>query len=122
MLCHSLDHLSRRAWMVGDCGARVVVAARGDAVAREWVSAERNVPVLWVDEAGAEGPAPSEPALRLSGESAAYVMYTSGSTGQAKGVMVTHRSIVRLVCNTDYVELGAASRGDLDGGHGIDAA
>jgi amino acid adenylation domain-containing protein len=38
-------------------------------------------------------------------ESLAYVMYTSGSTGRPKGVAVTHRSIVRLIKDTNYVEL-----------------
>ena len=33
-------------------------------------------------------------------------MYTSGSLGQPKGVDVMHRGVVRLVKNTDYVELG----------------
>lgn len=32
----------------------------------------------------------------------AYVMFTSGSTGHPKGVMVPHRGIVRLVMNADY--------------------
>jgi amino acid adenylation domain-containing protein len=35
----------------------------------------------------------------------AYVMYTSGSTGTPKGVMVSHRAIVRLVCDTNYVQI-----------------
>ena len=35
----------------------------------------------------------------------AYVMYTSGSTGQPKGIAVTHQGIVRLVTNTDYVRI-----------------
>ncbi|HPD65313.1 MAG TPA: amino acid adenylation domain-containing protein [Bacteroidia bacterium] len=34
----------------------------------------------------------------------AYVMFTSGSTGEPKGVCIPHRAIVRLVKNTDYIE------------------
>jgi acyl-CoA synthetase (AMP-forming)/AMP-acid ligase II/ubiquinone/menaquinone biosynthesis C-methylase UbiE/acyl carrier protein len=32
-------------------------------------------------------------------------MHTSGSTGKPKGVCVTHRGIVRLVANTNYVDI-----------------
>ncbi|GAA3649397.1 non-ribosomal peptide synthase/polyketide synthase [Flavivirga jejuensis] len=38
-------------------------------------------------------------------ESLAYVLYTSGSTGNPKGVMITHKSIVRLSKSCDYVSL-----------------
>jgi amino acid adenylation domain-containing protein len=38
-------------------------------------------------------------------ETLAYVMYTSGSTGRPKGVAITHRAIVRLLFNVDYVTL-----------------
>jgi non-ribosomal peptide synthetase component F len=39
------------------------------------------------------------------GEALAYVMYTSGSTGTPKGVEICHRSIVRLVCGADFMNL-----------------
>jgi amino acid adenylation domain-containing protein/non-ribosomal peptide synthase protein (TIGR01720 family) len=35
----------------------------------------------------------------------AYIIYTSGSTGDPKGIAVTHRAIVRLVRDTDYIQL-----------------
>jgi amino acid adenylation domain-containing protein len=41
----------------------------------------------------------------VSSASPAYILYTSGSTGLPKGVILCHRSVVRLVCNTDYVTI-----------------
>ncbi|MCP4152782.1 MAG: amino acid adenylation domain-containing protein, partial [bacterium] len=40
----------------------------------------------------------------------AYIIYTSGTTGQPKGVMVEHRSVVRLVTNTNYIEFNRSDR------------
>jgi amino acid adenylation domain-containing protein len=40
-------------------------------------------------------------------DQAAYVMYTSGSTGAPKGVEVPHRGIVRLVFSQDYADFAS---------------
>jgi amino acid adenylation domain-containing protein len=42
---------------------------------------------------------------RIDGESAAYLMYTSGSTGIPKGTAISHRAILRLVVGVDYLDL-----------------
>ena len=55
-------------------------------------------------------------------EDLAYVMYTSGSTGQPKGVAVTHRAINRLVRNTDYVKLESSDRVGQTSNVSFDAA
>ena len=50
------------------------------------------------DKRGGEG----SPA---SSRDLAYIMYTSGSTGAPKGVCIEHRSVIRLVRNTNYVTI-----------------
>ncbi|HEX8695142.1 MAG TPA: non-ribosomal peptide synthase/polyketide synthase, partial [Longimicrobium sp.] len=43
-------------------------------------------------------------------ENLAYIVYTSGSTGLPKGIMVGHRQVVQLVVETDYVRLCPGDR------------
>jgi amino acid adenylation domain-containing protein len=45
---------------------------------------------------------------RAGPEDQAYVCFTSGSSGEPKGVCISHRAIVRLVKNTTYVSLSAS--------------
>jgi len=47
-----------------------------------------------------------DPESHGTASSLAYIMYTSGSTGRPKGVQIEQRSVVRLVRNTNYIELG----------------
>ena len=53
---------------------------------------------------------PTKPAAapnpRITGASIAYVMFTSGTTGTPKGVVLPHRSVIRMLCDTDWLRLG----------------
>ncbi|HEX7331315.1 MAG TPA: amino acid adenylation domain-containing protein [Pyrinomonadaceae bacterium] len=50
------------------------------------------------------------PSIASVAEQVVYVSYTSGSTGQPKGVEVTHRGIERLLLGVDYVQLDQRQR------------
>jgi tyrocidine synthetase III len=47
----------------------------------------------------------SNPEITNTSDDLAYIIYTSGTTGVPKGVMINHKSVVRLVKNTNYVSL-----------------
>ncbi|NEQ65236.1 MAG: amino acid adenylation domain-containing protein, partial [Symploca sp. SIO2D2] len=47
---------------------------------------------------------------KVTASNLAYLIYTSGSTGKPKGVSIPHQGVVRLVCNTNYVQLEATDR------------
>jgi amino acid adenylation domain-containing protein len=61
----------------------------------------------WVDIALPIEPHPdSSVALpTVTRDAPAYIMYTSGSTGQPKGVVVPHRGVVRLVIDNPFAEM-----------------
>ncbi len=44
---------------------------------------------------------------KTTANSLAYIMYTSGTTGLPKGVCITHQAVVRLVKDTNYIQLTA---------------
>ncbi len=97
---------SRLAFMIDDARSSLVVtlgAHRG--------LFPESVPVLVIDAAAvAVPPVPTVPAVPADAdadaEALAYVMYTSGSTGEPKGIEICHRSILRLVLGAEYVRLG----------------
>jgi amino acid adenylation domain-containing protein len=95
----------RLAFMINDTRARFTVTT--DTLAKASLSGQNTRPVLISDsDAMSFERSDDRPARSPLPGSLAYVCYTSGSTGQPKGVMVEHRSVVRLVRNSNYCELG----------------
>ena len=86
-----------------------LVLADGDVAALTGISCP--VLVLETISAGTTMGSKGEPCeTALPGcapDDVALVMYTSGTTGKPKGVLVPHRAVVRLVRDTDYVQFGA---------------
>ncbi|MGP3933082.1 amino acid adenylation domain-containing protein [Nonomuraea sp. KM88] len=70
----------------------------------------------WTAEPELEGPAVGDAGAP------AYLMYTSGTTGRPKGVMIPHRGVVRLVRGVGYVRLDATTRMAQVGATGFDAS
>ncbi|HJU06991.1 MAG TPA: amino acid adenylation domain-containing protein, partial [Rhodanobacteraceae bacterium] len=92
----------RLAKVLTDARAALVIGRRGES-AGESPTPFAAIEDLQADEAAFDAP-------KLSSNARAYVMYTSGSTGEPKGVEIEHRAIIRLVREVDYVQFGTEPR------------
>jgi amino acid adenylation domain-containing protein len=104
------DPPARIRHVIEDAGVRVLLASRG--LTAELYEGgpevvfidDEGAPSLDASAAAARGEVPSGAAA--TADNVAYMMYTSGSTGEPKGVCVTHRNVLGLVKRADYAHLG----------------
>jgi amino acid adenylation domain-containing protein len=98
----------RIAYMLEDAEVRVLITQGRLAVSLPDYEGETVVIDEQWDDIARESPKDFD--NRAVADNLAYIIYTSGSTGKPKGVSVSHRAIVRLVRETDYVQLGQEDR------------
>ncbi|MBV9792217.1 MAG: AMP-binding protein, partial [Chloroflexi bacterium] len=95
--------MSRLHFILRDCQPTVLITQQSLV---EQVAIDGLSSICLDRDAATIAAAPATPLVsQVTPEHLAYVMYTSGSTGQPKGVMVPHRAIHRLVCNTNFIQI-----------------
>ncbi|MEO6238618.1 MAG: amino acid adenylation domain-containing protein [Vicinamibacterales bacterium] len=96
--------IDRLGFMLADADVRLLVS-EGSLLQRLPAHAGETVVLEDAIRAAAHERTDALPRLATA-DSLAYVNYTSGSTGTPKGVEIVHRSVNRLVCAVQYVDLG----------------
>ncbi|KAG0041439.1 hypothetical protein BGZ83_001797, partial [Gryganskiella cystojenkinii] len=98
--------VDRQVYIASDCGSTVLVTDESMDVP----PGIKGTVVRISTKQRVTGHQDTSEGITRSSLDTAYVMYTSGSTGQPKGVVVHHRGIARLVINNGFAEISPDDR------------
>jgi amino acid adenylation domain-containing protein len=96
----------RLTYMLDDTASRLLITESGQLTSLPVQG--RQVLCLDSDAQLLERQPESNPGRRAQADNLAYCMYTSGSSGQPKGVLVEHRNVVHLVINNPFAVIISA--------------
>jgi tyrocidine synthetase III len=88
-------------FMITDSGCRVILTNSDK-------SGKVNVPgvnILDLNSEDTYNPDKSDPGIINNSTDLAYIIYTSGTTGTPKGTIIIQKGVVRLVRNTNYIDI-----------------
>jgi amino acid adenylation domain-containing protein/thioester reductase-like protein len=113
----------RLAYMAGDAGARTLIVLDGNPVPPPLERAVNSIlrPEAW--DANPAGAPAHSPAIAGTPHDLAYIIYTSGTSGLPKGVLIQHDSLVNVSYNTgERFGLAPEDRFSLVATPGFDAS
>lgn len=104
---------ARLRFILEDCGAKILIAnyellAKIDQQRLEHIVCLSSYS-SWEDYEAYSGENINDVEISISPNDLAYVMYTSGTTGRPKGVLVEHKNVVSLVSDDNVVDMDHTS-------------
>jgi amino acid adenylation domain-containing protein len=111
----------RLSFILKDAQAGAILTNTKNLIAAQKL-ANGTVPVINIDTLNAEA-AGEDIAPEIAAGTMAYILYTSGSAGRPKGVMQSHRNVLRHIASyTNNLHLNAGDRLTLLSSYSFDAA